>query len=226
MIGVALAMAAAAPAMLACGAVTRPGIAELGADGIWRGRAVDLCRAVAVQVNGPSAPIVFHSYDSLAGLRAAANDAIAFVSAAERATLPLANALGPGPAAAIERQVLVVPAASAARSPRDLAGRMICFIAGTRAEDALDVWAMQAAMPIERLGFQEPVELTDAYDVGKCAAIAADAHETPRGPANRILNPALAATPIVAATPVAMGDAWRQTVTAIVARASPAPDDR
>lgn len=226
MIAAALALAAAAPAPLACGAVTRPGIAELGADGVWRGRAVALCRAVAAQANGPQAPVVFHSYDSLAGLRAAGEDGIAFVSAAELAVLPAASALNPGPTAAVERQVLVVPAASPARSPRDLAGRMICFIIGTRAEDALDAWATQAAVPIERLGFQEEGEMADAYAVGKCAALAVDAQDAPADPASRVLGPALATTTIVAATPARAGTAWRRAVTAIIARTPEAPADR
>lgn len=217
MIALAAALLAAAPAPLSCGAVTRPGIAERGADGVWRGRAVALCHAVADAAGGPGAAIIFHGYDSLAALRGAADDRIAFLSDAERAIAPLPGALRAGPPIAVSRQVLMVPPAAAARTPRDLAGRMICFIVGTRAEDALDAWATRAGVPIERLAFQEPVEMRDAYDVGKCAAIALDAEEAIGG---RVLDAPLASEPIMATTPAAAGDAWHGTVAGIIDHAA------
>jgi hypothetical protein len=219
LIALAAALLAAAPAPLSCGAVTRPGVAERGADGVWRGRAVALCHAVADAAGGPGAAILFHGYDSLAALRDAADDRIAFLSDAERAIAPLSGALRAGPPIAVSRQVLIVPPAAAARTPRDLAGRMICFIVGTRAEDALDAWARRAGVPIERLAFQEPVEMRDAYDVGKCAAIALDAEEANGDTGGRALDEPLASEPIMATTPVAAGDAWHGTVAGIVARA-------
>lgn len=135
------------------------------------------------------------------------------MSAAEASLAPLVA----GPTIATERQVLVVPAASRVRAPRDLAGRMICFIVGTRAEDALDRWATTSRVPIERIGFQEEIEMTDAYDVGKCAALAVDAQEVPHDGAHHVLAESLAETPVVAATPVSAGEGWRRTVAAVAA---------
>lgn len=205
-------LAAAVP--LACGAATRPGVAELGADGIWRGRAVELCRAVAQQVGGPGAAIAFHSYDSPAGLRAAADDRVAFVSPAERAAVP---ALRAGAIVATGRQVLAVRDGSPVSAAGELAGRLICFIVGTRAEDALDSWAAGAGIRIERLAFQEPDEMSDAFAVGRCAAEAVDAAEMPPRGNARALEPPLAATPIMAATPAAAGPIWADAVAAVVA---------
>ncbi|WP_174291979.1 hypothetical protein [Sphingomonas bacterium] len=218
MIAAAL-LLAAAPAPFTCGAVTRPGIAEQGEDGVWRGRAVEVCRAVAGQVQ-PAAAVAFHGYDTLADLRRAAEDRIAFLSAAELATLPV-RGLRAGSVVAVERQVLVVPAASAATKAADLAARMICFIVGTRAEDALDAWSAGTATPVERLAFQEPVEMQDAFDVGKCAAQAVDLTEVPNG--TRVLAAPLAATPILAATSTAAGEDWARTVATAVEQAAAHP---
>lgn len=202
-------MAAGAP--LACGAVSRPGIADHGEDGIWRGRAVEACRAVATAIAGEGAKIAFHGYDTLAALRAAARDRIAFVSAEEGAAASLATT---GPAVAVERQLLVVMPSSAARAPGDLDGRMVCFIIGTRAEDALDRLAARG-VAVERLGFQEPDEMADGLTAGRCAALAVDANDG-IGAEHRVLSPPLVETPIVAATPA--GDpAWTRRVAAILA---------
>ena len=78
------------------------------------------------------------------------------------------------PAIAVERQVLAVKEHSPARRACDLAGKLVCFIIATPAEDALDAWAVRDNVPIERLAFQEQDEMMDAFDVGKCAAMAID----------------------------------------------------
>ena len=216
----ALLMAAAAPP-LACGAVARPGVADRGDDGIWRGSAVEACRRVALATGASG--IVFRGYDTLAALHGAAADRVAFVSPAEREAAHLAD----GPVIATERQVLVVAAGSPARGARDLAGRMICFIIGTRGEDALDAWSTAAKVPVRRLGFQEDGEMADAFAVGKCAAIAMDAADE-RPETARILPEPLTTTPILAASPAA-DPAWTRRVAAILslqakmsARRSPA----
>ena len=211
MIAVAAMLAAAAP--VTCGAVTRPGIAERGADGVWRGRAVDLCRKVA-RAGGSDAPIRFRSYDTASALRTASEDRVAFVSAEELAE---AHGLRAGPVVATDRQALIVKAGSAIRAASDLAGKLVCFIVGTPAEDSLDAWATAARVPVERLAFQEPDEMDDAFDVGKCAATAIDAAIVADRPGVRVLRPWLAETPIMAATPVAPPSGWRDRVAATAA---------
>ena len=88
---------------LTCGAATRPGVAQLGSDGIWRGRAVEACRAVAAADAGPETSITFHAYDDPAALRAAVEDDIAFLTPAELATLPLATTMRAGPTVSVGR---------------------------------------------------------------------------------------------------------------------------
>lgn len=220
MIDALLVLAAAVSSPFSCGAATRPGIAELGEDGVWRGRAVDLCRLAAEQVEGPGTPVLFHSYDDPGDPRAAAGDRIAFVSAQELAVVP---ALRKGPVVATERQSLVVPSGSSLTDRTELAGRLVCFIVGTRAEDALNAWAAQAHVAVERLAFQEPVEMQDAFAVGRCPAEAVDAREIAPDGSMRPLGPALAETPIMAATATGAGEGWNRTVSGLMAQV---PSDR
>jgi hypothetical protein len=198
MIGLAaLALAMAAPAPLTCGAVTRPGIAELDEDGVWRGAAVDACRVAAAKRNGANAPITFHSYDDLPALHAANEDQLAFLSSDELAH----TAMRAGPVVAIDRQVLIVPIASPLQAQGGLAGRIVCFIVGTRAESALNRWAVSTSIRFDRLAFQEPIEMRDAYDAGKCAAMAIDGAEMPADHSSRVLGSSIAQVPILMAMP-------------------------
>lgn len=207
MIVATLLLAAAAPQPLMCGAVTRPGIAQRGEDGIWRGTAVATCRVIAQQLDGPGARIIFHSYDNLATLRAAASDRIAFVSSAE---LKAAPGLRAGRTIAIDRQVLAVHSNSSIQTAAELRGMRICFIIGTRAEEALNVWEA-TGMPIIRMAFQEPAEMRDAFAVNRCAALAVDEAEM-SFVGSRILEPPLASTPILAAVPAAAHDRRQQRI--------------
>jgi hypothetical protein len=203
MIAALLAVAAAAtptPAPFRCGAVERPGIAERGGDGVWRGVAVDLCRQAA----GRNAPIAFRAYRAIDDLRDARHDTLAVLSRSERAiAFPGAGAPS-GPPVAISRQLLLVRPGTLLRSQSDLAGHRVCFIIATAAEAALNAWARPAQVAIQRVGFQEAVELRDAFDAGYCAAMAADAEEIPGGAAHTVeLGPALAVVPLFAVRPMA-----------------------
>lgn len=216
----AIALSAAAPAPLTCGAVIRPGIAERGDDGVWRGAAVDVCRRVASAQYGAGAPIAFHSYDSLADLHAASKDRLAFGSQAELAQ----TGMRAGPVAAVERQLLVVRDASPLHAQGELADKKVCFIIGTRAESALDAWAAASHVRIARLAFQEPVEMRDAYDVGKCAAMAIDGAEQAEVRGSRVLGPVLVQVPIHVATAGGGDGQWQRTVAAAVSAGQHARD--
>lgn len=216
MIAVLLAVAGAAmpPAVIArpaapfaCGAVERPGIAERGGDGVWRGAAVDLCRQSAQAEQGADAAIAFHAYRRIEDLRHARQDALAVLSRAELAiALPFAD--GPsadGPSAnapsglpvAISRQLLLVRPGTTMDSQSGLAGHKVCFIVASAAEAALNARSRAMHIAIQRVGFQEPVELRDAFDAGYCAAMAVDANDIPGGGEHTVpLGPALAELPL------------------------------
>lgn len=176
MMALLLAIAAAAsPAPFRCGAVARPGIATRADDGVWRGAAVDLCRQAA-----QGAPIVFRAYRQIGDLRDAQHDALAVLSRAELA-IASPTLIPPSTPVAISRQVLLVGPDAPLHQPGDLAGHRVCFIIATAAEAALNAWAGTTRVAIERVGFQEPVELRDAFDSGFCSAMAVDAQDIPGG---------------------------------------------
>ncbi len=200
MIAVLLALAsAAAPAPLRCGAVERPGIAERGDDGVWRGVAVDLCRQAADKERGG---IAFRPYRRIDDLRDAHNDRLAVLSSAELAVVSPAAKLQAGQPVVVSRQVLLVRTDAPFQHASDLAGHRTCFIIASEAEAALNRWARQTGVPIQRVGFQEPVELRDGFDSSYCAAMAVDAADIPGGPQHsRELGPALAELPLFAVRP-------------------------
>lgn len=196
---------------LTCGAVPAPGLAELGMDGMWRGYLVTLCRRIANATGRDPARIAFHAYDGPDGLAGAAKDDVAFLSPIEMASGSLSDELLGGPVVSHDRQLLVQRADMPVQNLPDLAGKLVCFIAGTRAEDALERWAGRSRIAIEYLPFQEPVEMADALAVGKCAAEAIDiANITAPGDV-RVLT-TLESLPILVATPAARGQTWRAQV--------------
>jgi len=188
---------------LRCGAVERPGIAEHDADGNWRGSAVDLCRQIA---QAEHATIAFRAYRTPQDLRDAPHDAVAVLSRAELAVVLPDTSPPSGPPVAISRQLLLVRADAPLRSPSELAGHRACFIIASEAEAALNVWARATHTPIQRAGFQEPVELRDALDAGFCAAVAVDGQDIPGGPEHtRVLGSPLSELPLFAIRPSAQG---------------------
>jgi ABC-type amino acid transport substrate-binding protein len=193
----AVAAAATTPAPVRCGAVERPGIAERGGDGVWRGVAVELCRRYAQARDGNDAAIAFHPYRRTEDLRDAPNDAVTVLSAAEMALAWPGAGQPPIPPVAISRQVLLVHPGTPLHSRSELGGRRVCFIIATAAEAALNGWAGPARIGIQRVGFQEAVELRDAFDAGYCAAMAVDAQDIPGGAERTVeLGPALVELPM------------------------------
>ncbi|MDQ2804996.1 MAG: transporter substrate-binding domain-containing protein, partial [Pseudomonadota bacterium] len=120
----------------------------------------------------------------------------------------LAPYILPGPTVFIERLALMVPQASAARRPADLAGATVCLMIGSNAQRALEATAERQHMNIVRLGFEEDVEMLDAYNVQRCQAVVGEATALAamRQTAgvnhlkSRILEPPLALAPVSAAT--------------------------
>ncbi len=189
-LGVLLASAIAQPAIagpvldrvkasgsVGCGAEERPGFAEHREDGAITGLAVDLCRAVAVAVLGPGARITFTVLDSAKAFDALreGHDDVMFLSAGTIAAEHVADRLLLGPPAFIETESLMVPDTSTVRASRDLAGKSVCFMIGTGAQRALEAALERDGVDVMRLGFEEDVEMRDAYNVGRCQAVAAEA---------------------------------------------------
>ncbi len=195
---------------VACGAEERAGIAEKNEDGTIGGLAVDLCRAVAVAVLGPKGGIVFTLIDSDRDFDAVRNgqEDLLFLSSGTMVGERLSDRLLLGPPAYMAAMALMVPEASPVRALRDLAGQSICFMIGNGAERAMEAALERDGLEVKRLGFEEDVEMRDAYNVGRCQAIAAEATFLAEvrqdggvhGLKSRILDEPLAVDPIYLAT--------------------------
>jgi general L-amino acid transport system substrate-binding protein len=206
--------------LVRCGATARPGLLEETPRGP-EGLLVDLCRAIGVAAAGPSVKVEMTAYDSETSDQAgrAGRDEVVFLSGGEIAAEKLAGALTPGPPAFYETIALMVPGASAAARPADLAGESICFLQGDAAHRALEDFFAARRLAFVRMGFQEEEELYDAFDAGHCQALAGEATtlaevrlegENQRRGA-RILAEPLATFPILAATSASDG-AWSALV--------------
>jgi general L-amino acid transport system substrate-binding protein len=205
--------------ILRCGAVARPGIAE--GESPPTGALVDLCRAVAIAVLGPTARVVFSIYGSPRSNETArqAADEIAFLTGGEIADQRLSGFLTPGPTVLISTVGVMVPDASPIRRLPDLAGRTVCLMIGSRAQRALESEAASRHIGISRLPFEEDDELLDGYNAGRCDAAVGETTDLAhmrrnpgiRHTASRLLPDALAPDPIIAATPNSDGK-WSATV--------------
>jgi general L-amino acid transport system substrate-binding protein len=207
-----------------CGAVARPGLADLEAPG---GLLVDLCRAVAAATLGPSAPVAFRLYDSDKAFDAVRHgkDDVFFLDAAEVIAQHLAGVTLPGPTVFVQTTAIMVKDGSPAHRLTDLAGQPICFLLGDAAQRHLEAWFAARHLDFVRMAYQEPDEMTDAFDAGVCHGVAGEVTElaaTHRGA--RLLPDPLAAFPIMAMTGTADAQwaalvAW--TMDTVIAAATP-----
>ena len=222
--------------VLTCAAVQRPGFATVNARGDIQGLAVDLCRAVAIAVAGPKASVrmTFPESDNEFAPLAHGTVDLAFLSAAVIGEHHLSGALIPGPVVFIDPIELMAPVSATAHRPEDLAGHTICLMIGSPAQRALEATLSTAMPPIARLAFREDVEMLDAYNVGRCDGVVADATYLAEmrlsGGINhlqsRVLLPPLALTAFATVTPAGDG-AWASLVgwilNVLLAETAPAP---
>ncbi len=197
---------------LRCGAPERPGFAAAAADGAIGGLAVDLCRAVAIAVLGRAGRLDFQLYESARAFDAVRHgaDELFFLDAADITDQHLVPFVLPGPAVYYEPTTLLVPLASSVQRPQDLAGATICLMIGSTGQRAVEEAFARLGVSFTRLGFQEDVEMLDAYNVQKCQAMAGDATNLAElsrdrgvnGLASRMLTPPLALRPVIAATSI------------------------
>ena len=205
-----------------CAGVVRPGLAFPARDGAWHGLEVDLCRAVAVAALGPAGRSEFRSlyapgsYDALRR----GEDDVLFMTLQEMAAQHLTGDVLPGTPVFYEPERVLVPAGSDAKGVADLAGKMVCFEPGTRADHDLDALVAARAMHVFYGPFFEADEMLDAFNVGRCAAIVGEATslaalkfsvDETKQPV-RLLPEALSVAPVFAATPAAADGRWAQVV--------------
>lgn len=210
-----------AEGVLRCGAVERPGVAEV----LWGGPAgvvVDLCRAVAVAVLGPKARVSFSLYHSPRGYDGS-REGLGFLTGSEIAEQGVGGAVLPGPGVFINAIGVMAPEASGMRALAGLAGQTVCVMIGSWAQRALESAAARLHLTISRLGFEEDVEMLDVYNAGRCAAAVGEAgylagmrlNPGVRGVKSALLREPLAADPIIAVTPRGDG-AWGAAVAWVI----------
>jgi len=210
-----------AEGVVRCGGVERPGLLAVEEDGKALGLELDLCRAIASVVLGPNGRLEFRRYDSekaFAEARAGKDD-VSFLTGREMIDNGLTGKMISGPAIFVETMSVMVPSDSSIQHLEQLANRPICFALLQRAQDHLSSWFASRRLDFIRMGFQEDVEMNDAYSVKYCSGLAgetttlADTRSTGElaRSEHRFLPETLASYPIVAATGVQDGE-WAAIV--------------
>lgn len=211
--------------MLTCAGEPRPGLAREDATGHVTGLAADLCLTLARAIAGPSATATVTAPDSELDFKALAAGAadVMFLSGETITDHQLRDVVIPGPTVMIDPVTLMVPAAAAAQTPSDLAGKVICLMIGSPGQRALEATLSTLVPPVIRQSFSEEVELLDAYNVGRCDAAVGEASTLAvmrrsngvNRLQSRLLSPPLSLVPIVAATPATDG-AWASRIGGIL----------
>jgi general L-amino acid transport system substrate-binding protein len=210
-----------AEGVVRCGGVERPGLIAVEGNGKAAGLELDLCRAIASVVLGPDGRLEFRRYDSekaFAEVRAGKDD-ISFLTGREMIDNGLTGKMIAGPAIFVETMSVMAPSDSPVQHLEQLANHPICFALLQRAQDHLTSWFATRHLDFVRMGFQEDVEMNDAYAVKYCGGVAGEATTLADTRAtgelaksrHRFLPETLAAYPIVAATGVQDGE-WAAIV--------------
>lgn len=198
--------------MLRCAAVERPGYAEIEDDKPI-GRAADLCRAAAEAVLGRNGRFALRLLDldsDFDHLRAG-EVAVAFLAPRTVAEQKLASLLVPVGEAYRDSFVVMVPAGSGPHALGELGGQAICFMIGDPVWPLLQGGLARRGVPFTPFGFSEEVEMKDAYNVGRCGAMAGvastlDGLRADRGVNHlhsRLIDEQLAPDPVYAMVPPA-----------------------
>ena len=159
-----------------CGSVERPGLAGTDDHGRWTGLNVDVCRGIAAAVLGSAHRIEYHKYETPKQFDAVRNqqDDVYFLTGSEIHEQKLAGKIVPGPAVFVESHTVMVPSNSAAYNVRDLAGKTICFMTGSLTERSINAYFEALHKNWLRMPYSEDGEMTDAYNVQRCHAIAGE----------------------------------------------------
>ena len=192
-----------------CGAEFRPGLVYVGTDGQAAGLLVDVCRAIAAAAIGPEGRFEFYEYESPNSYGAVRDDEhdVFFLTASELIEQGLTGKVVPGPTVFYETTAVMVressaPACGRSRRTTDLLSD------GRQRHRHIEAWFASHHLDFIRMGYQEQVEMDDAYNVQVCKGLAGEITSLALmrldGGVNdlnsRILPEPLAAFPIMAAT--------------------------
>jgi general L-amino acid transport system substrate-binding protein len=137
---------------------------------------LDICKAVAVAVLGPNAKFVIKPLrDEQEALKALKSGEIALLATGSPNYINATNA-GFGFARPIfyDYQGFLVNKTMGIRTPKDLAGKKVCFLGGTEIEIELQGYMKREKIDWLPFSFQEEGEMEAAFITRNCAAITAD----------------------------------------------------
>jgi general L-amino acid transport system substrate-binding protein len=164
-------------ASLTCGINTEePEYSTQDAHGNHTVLDLDICKALAVAVLGPSAKFTVVSFrDEQDALKALKAGEIAVLATGTPNFINEANK-GFGFARPIfyDYQAFLVNKTMGIASPRDLAGKKVCFLSGNELEMQLQSYMQREKIKWLPFPFQEEGEMEAALVTGNCAAITAD----------------------------------------------------
>lgn len=137
---------------------------------------VDVCKAVAVAVLGPDAHFTVKQYrdeqDALKGLKAGE---VALLATGTPNYINTANAgLGFARPIFYDYQGLLVNKTLGVETPRDLAGKKVCYLGGTEIQIEIEGYMKREKIAWMPFPFQEEGEMEAAFITNNCAAITAD----------------------------------------------------
>ena len=137
---------------------------------------IDLCKAVAVAILGPGAAFTVRPYpDEPAAVTALRKGEVELLSTASP-SLPnrVANGLGFARPVFYDAQGFLLPTNPAIRSARDLAGKKVCYLTGSEADEGLRAYAAREHIEYIWYPFSEAGEMEAAFFTGNCAAVTSD----------------------------------------------------
>jgi general L-amino acid transport system substrate-binding protein len=137
---------------------------------------LDICKAVAVAVLGPNAKFTVFPYrDEQDALKALASGEIALLATGSPNLINSTSAgLGFSRPVFYDYQGFLVNKTMGINSPRDLAGKKVCFLGGTEIETQVEGYMQRENIKWLPFAFQEEGEMEAAFITRNCAAITAD----------------------------------------------------
>jgi len=137
---------------------------------------VDICKAVAVAVLGPNAKFTVKSFrDEPDALKALKSGETALLATGSPNYINTANTgLGFARPLFYDYQAFFVNKTMGIASPKDLAGKKVCFISGFEIEAQLTSYMQREKIKFLPFPFQEEGEMEAALVTRNCAAVTAD----------------------------------------------------
>jgi general L-amino acid transport system substrate-binding protein len=136
---------------------------------------LDLCKAVAVAALGPNAKLIVKPFrDEQDALKALKAGEIALLATGSPNYINTNSGFGFARPVFYDYQGFLVNKSMGIRSPKDLAGKKICFLGGTEIEIQVAGYMKREKIDWLPFSFQEEGEMEAAFITRNCAAITAD----------------------------------------------------